>query len=183
MKTITVLSSSVREGRLSHRVALYLKHYLENHTNLGVELLDLKKYDFPIFDERLAMLKHPSEALLDFTKRFVETDALIIVSPVYNAGFPASLKNVIDLYYKEWKRKLTAVVSVSSGQVPGIATAQQLQTLLLKLGALVTPVLCTVTQVERHFDPVGKAAEPEMIEALMRPLLNELFWLLEKTQE
>lgn len=181
-KTVAILSSSVRAGRLSHRVALYLKRYLETHTSVQVELLDLKQYNFPIFDERLAMLKQPSEALLDFTRRFIQADALIIVSPVYNAGFPASLKNVIDLYYKEWKRKPTAVLSVSSGQVPGIATIQQLQTLLLKLGALVAPVFCTVTQVESAFGTTGEATEPEKTEALMQPLLTELFWLMEKTQ-
>lgn len=182
MKNIAVLSASVRDGRLSHRVALYFEKYLTGRGLANVELLDLKAYDFPLFTERLALQKNPSEALLEFTDRFNRVDGLIIVSPVYNASFPASLKNVIDLYYKEWRRKVTAVVSVSSGAVPPIATAQQIQTLLLKMGALVAAPFGTVIQDESAFSPEGDATDPALMEKLSKPMLDELFWLIEKTQ-
>ena len=136
MKRIAILSSSVRTGRLSHRVALYLQHYLTANELAETEILDLKAYDFPLFEERFAFLPNPSGKVIDFTERLVAADALIIVTPVYNASFPAALKNVIDLYLQEWRRQPVAVVSVTSGKVPGIATVQQLQALLLKLGAL-----------------------------------------------
>ncbi len=182
MKTVAILSSSVREGRLSHRVALYLQNYLESQALAQVEMLDLKAYNFPLFDERFAMQKQPSEALIEFTQRFKQADAIIIVSPVYNASFPAALKNVIDLYYKEWHHKVTGVVTVTYGGVPPIATAQQLQALLLKLDALVVPTFCTMIRTESNFSPEGRAAEPKEMEALAKPMLDELFWLLKKTQ-
>ena len=55
MKRIAILSASVRTGRLSHRVALYLKNYFRQNALADTELLDLKAYDFPLFHERLAM--------------------------------------------------------------------------------------------------------------------------------
>ena len=110
-------------------------------------------------------------------------DALIIVTPVYNASFPAALKNVIDLYLQEWRRQPVAVVSVTSGKVPGIATVQQLQALLLKLGALVVPMLCTVISAGETFDEKGTAASPAATEKLLRPMIDELLWLTGKTDE
>ena len=50
MKRIAILSSSVRTGRLSHRVALYLQHYLTANELAETEILDLKAYDFPLFE-------------------------------------------------------------------------------------------------------------------------------------
>ena len=173
MKRIAILSSSVRTGRLSHRVALYLQHYLTANELAETEILDLKAYDFP----------NPSGKVIDFTERFVAADALIIVTPVYNASFPAALKNVIDLYLQEWRRQPVAVVSVTSGKVPGIATVQQLQALLLKLGALVVPMLCTVISAGETFDEKGTAASPAATEKLLRPMIDELLWLTGKTGE
>ena len=176
MKRIAILSSSVRTGRLSHRVALYLQHYLTANELAETEILDLKAYDFPLFEERFAFLPNPSGKVIDFTERFVAADALIIVTPVYNASFPAALKNVIDLYLQEWRRQPVAVVS-------GIATVQQLQALLLKLGALVVPMLCTVISAGETFDEKGTAASPAATEKLLRPMIDELLWLTGKTGE
>lgn len=120
MKRIAILSASVRTGRLSHRVALYLENYFRQNALADTELLDLKAYDFPLFHERLAMQERPSDMLIDFTNRFNDADGLIIVSPVYNASYPAALKNVIDLYYKEWKHKPVGIVSVTSGKYPAL---------------------------------------------------------------
>ena len=139
--------------------------------------------DFPLFEERFAFLPNPSGKVIDFTERFVAADALIIVTPVYNASFPAALKNVIDLYLQEWRRQPVAVVSVTSGKVPGIATVQQLQALLLKLGALVVPMLCTVISAGETFDEKGTAASPAATEKLLRPMIDELLWLTGKTGE
>lgn len=49
MKNISILSASVRNGRSSHRVALYFKNYLEENGLAKVKIIDLKTYDFPIF--------------------------------------------------------------------------------------------------------------------------------------
>lgn len=49
MRHISIISSSVREGRKSHNVALYFKTYLEENNLSTAEMLDLKAYNFPIF--------------------------------------------------------------------------------------------------------------------------------------
>lgn len=183
MKRVTIISSSVRSGRLSHRAALYLQHYLTAHKLAEVELLDLKAYNFPLFTERFGHTEHPSEKLIDFTERLIASDATILVSPVYNASFPAALKNVIDLYDKEWYHQPVAIVSVTSGNVPGIATVQEIQALMLKLGALVIPMINTIIAAGDFFDEQGIPSTPEAAEKLLRPMLDELLWLTHQTNE
>ena len=55
MKKIAIISSSVRDGRLSHRVALFLEKFIAGRFDASAELIDLKKYNFPLFNERLPM--------------------------------------------------------------------------------------------------------------------------------
>ncbi len=181
MKKIAVLSSSVRDGdRLSHRVALFFKKYLQEKQLADVTFLDLKEYNFPVFTEQFGYQKNPSAALLDFTKKFTEVDALIIVTPVYNASFPASLKNVIDLYLSEWKHKVVAVSTVTYGTVPPMVTLKEVQYLMLKLGAMISSVGFMTTNTANEYDIEGNALDIEKTEKLLRPFLEELTWLMEK---
>jgi len=48
MPTIAIISSSVRTGRASHRVALYFKNYLQANDLATVQMLDLAEYNFPV---------------------------------------------------------------------------------------------------------------------------------------
>ncbi len=173
---IVVISSSVREGRLSHRVAMFLCRLLHG------EMIDLKEYAFPLFDERLKYMGEPTPEVLDFARRIVEADGVVLVSPVYNASFPASLKNVVDLLVDEWVRKPVMVVSVTSGGNAPIATAQQLQALMLKLGARVAAPLYTVTRVGEDFGEDGTPADPERIGRYAEAPVEEFLWLINKTK-
>ena len=184
MKHLAILSSSVRAGdRMSHRVALFLKQYIEQNNLATAEIWDLKAYNFPLFDERLAFQKEPSEGLLDFTQRFNAADGLIIVSPVYNGSFPASLKNVIDLYYKEWKRKIVAVSSVTMGAVPALMTVKEIQAILLKMGALVSPIPFTVINAPKEFNEKGMVLNKDQTQKLISPFIEEFMWIMNQVAE
>ena len=56
MPPIVIISSSVRRERKSHNVALYFKTYLEENNLSTSEILDLKQYNFPIFEDNLKAL-------------------------------------------------------------------------------------------------------------------------------
>lgn len=182
MKTIAIISSSVREGRLSHRASLFIKKYLEDNAIVKVVMLDLKEYDFPLFNERLQYQDSPSPATLDYVKKFNEADGIIIVSPVYNSSYPASLKNVIDLLWGEWSRKPVAVASVTFSPTPGISTIQEIQTIMLKMGALVTPTLYTVVNVASDYDDEGNPVNKEKAEKYIKPMVDGLTWLMRKSE-
>lgn len=183
MKHIAIISASVREERLSHRVALFIRKYIEENQLATVELLDLKSYNFPLFHERLMYQENPSEEVLDYAERFNRADGIIIVSPVYNAGFPASLKNVIDLFVNEWKDKVVAVSSATVSSNAGIATIKELQALLLKLGALVVPNGFTALNIGTEYDGNGNPAEKEAADKRIAAFVRKLLLLIEQTRE
>ena len=78
MKNIAIISASVRNGRNSHRVALYFKNYLTDNKISTAKILDLKDYNFPIFEERLRLIPKPSAHMLAFAKEVEAADGIII---------------------------------------------------------------------------------------------------------
>ncbi len=69
MQHISIISSSVRKGRKSHHVSLYFQQYLNDNKLTTTEILDLKKYNFPIFGATLKTQEHPSEDVPILPKR------------------------------------------------------------------------------------------------------------------
>jgi NAD(P)H-dependent FMN reductase len=101
MPHIVIISSSVRHGRNTHRVALFFRKFIQENNLATAEILDLKEYNFPIFEERLKFQKDPTEETIAFAEKIRNADAVIIATPEYNGDYPASLKNVVDLLYEE----------------------------------------------------------------------------------
>jgi len=181
MKHIVIISASIRKGRLSHRIALFLKKHVEEHHQATAEILDLKEYNFPLFEERLMYYENPTSEMVDFAERFVRANGVIVVSPVYNSGYTAAFKNIVDFFVDEWKDKVTAVCSVTYGNVPGISTVTQMQALLLKLGALVSPLTFTVTNAETTFDEGGNSQDEEVSHRRATVFVGKFLKLVEQT--
>jgi NAD(P)H-dependent FMN reductase len=179
MSHISIISSSVRTDRKSHRVALYLKTYL-HETNLATsEILDLKEYNFPIFNERLSKNENPSERVLEFAQKIKSSDGIIVVTPEYNGGYPASLKNIIDLLYDEWKRKPVSFATVSSTAFGGSQVIIQIQSLLWKIGAWTVPLPFFVSKVQEMFDEFGNANDKMETNSQASAFIKELLWCMD----
>jgi NAD(P)H-dependent FMN reductase len=193
---LMILSASVREGRNSHRVALFFQQFLQTFPTaagpdpssgtavqpaqtLQVQIVDLMDYDFPVFHERLKYQKTPTPQMLDFSSKVKEADGVIIVTPEYNGGYPASLKNVVDLLYEEWKRKPVALVTVSDGAFGGAQVTTSLVFSLWKIGAWVVPAMFPVPSVKTSYDETGHPADPEKTNHRATHFINELLWCIE----
>ena len=179
MPHIAIISSSVRIGRKSHHVALYFKKYIEEHQLATVEIIDLNKYKFPIFDERLRYQKNPTDAMLDFSKRVKNADGVLIVTPEYNGGYPAALKNAIDLLYDEWHRKPVAISTVSDGIFGGTQVITSIQFSLWKIRAWTVPAMFPVPKVDKAFDENGNALDKEATVKRAKAFIGELLWCME----
>ncbi len=182
MPHIAIISSSVRLQRNSHRVALYFKQFMETHNLATVEILDLAAYNFPIFNERLRLQKDPLPAAVEFAEKIKAADGVLIVTPEYNGGYPAALKNVVDLLYAEWKRKPLAISTVSDGIFGGTQVITSIQFSLWKIGAWVVPAMYPVPSVSKSFDENGKAADAEGADKRAAVFINELLWAIEATK-
>jgi NAD(P)H-dependent FMN reductase len=176
---IAIISASVRTDRKSHRIALFFKQYIEEHNLASVDLLDLNEYRFPIFEERLRFMKEPSPAVLDFASKITNANGVIIVTPEYNGGYPASLKNAIDLLHAEWKRKPVAIATASDGQFGGSQVITSLVFTLFKIGVTLVPAMYPGPKVQELYDENGVPTDKERTEKRAKIFLDELLWCME----
>ncbi len=183
MYTISILSSSVRTGRKSHNVALYFQKYVTENYKANVEILDLQRYGFPIFEERLKNQKSPSLDTLEFKNKIIASDGVIIVSPEYNGSFPASLKNVIDLLYEEWHRKPVAFSTVSAGDFAGLQALTHLQLVFWKLRAWTFTANFPVAKVQDKFDDYGVPTDKTATDDLAKIFIDEFFECIKSSKK
>lgn len=176
---ITILSSSTRIHRQSHRVALALKHLLHLGGLHSAEVLDLAEYHFPVLEEVLHRHPDPPMGLADFAHRITHSDAHLFVSPEYNGSYTAALKNAVDyLKEQEFARKVVGVVSVSTGPSGGIRAALSMQQLVLGIGGYPLPQMLTVGHVSDRFDEEGNLLDPAY-DRTLRNYLGHFIWLAE----
>ncbi len=107
---------STREGRNGGKVGEYIRSVAATEPDWEVEYLDLKTLDLPMYADAVAPSFRESldglpETVKEWSHAIEEADAYIIVTPEYNHGYPAPLKNAIDWLFKEWNRKPVAFVS------------------------------------------------------------------------
>jgi NAD(P)H-dependent FMN reductase len=179
MPKIAILSPSVRNGRKSHRIALYFRNLLKEMDINENEILDLLEYNFPLFNERLKYLKSPTSGMISFSEKIKSADGVIIITPEYNGGYPASLKNAIDLLTDEWRRKPVVFITVSNGNFAGTQVITSLQFALWKLGAMTVPATLRLPNIESTFDEAGTPANKTETNKRASALVNELLWYIE----
>jgi NAD(P)H-dependent FMN reductase len=183
MQYILIISASIRTGRKSDRVAAYFMKYIEENKLAVPELLDLNDYAFPIFKERLKYLAEPPADLLEFAARIKNAGAIIIVTPEYNGGYPASLKNAIDVLYEEWQNKPVALVTVSDGAFGGSQVMTSLQFTLWKMGVWVVPARFQVAMVDKNYNEAGEPAEKAATDKRAAEFLGKLKWCMDANEK
>lgn len=130
---IGIVMGSIRDGRANEDVAKWVKDIAENYTNNAeFEIVDLKDYPLPLFDEAASPaytsdLK-ASEQQKPWAEKVTELDGYIFVTPEYNHGLPSALKNALDYVYNELNDKAAGIVSY--GSAGGVRSAEQLRTVL-----------------------------------------------------
>ena len=176
---IKIISASVRTGRNSHRAALYFSKYITENKLGEVEIMDLKEYNFPIFDERLQYMDNPSPEVLRFSDKIKSSDGVLIVTPEYNGGYPASLKNVVDLLYPEWKRKPVAIATASDGPYGGTQVITSILFTFWKIGAWVVPARFHAPKVQVNYDEEGNPVNKEFSDKMAKSFIDELIWCID----
>jgi NAD(P)H-dependent FMN reductase len=113
---IAVIIGSTRDSRFGPKPAEWIFELARKREELDVELLDLKAFDLPFFNEKATNLWVPSEdpKAIAWQKKIGQFDGYIVVTPEYNRSMPASLKNAFDQAYNEWNRKPVGFVGYGS---------------------------------------------------------------------
>ena len=113
---IAIIVSTTRAARFGDKPAKWIKDIASQRDDLTVEVLDLRDYPMPFFDEVASNAWVPSqnEVAQRWQKKVAEFDGYIFVTAEYNRGVPAVLKNALDYAYPEWNRKAAAYVGYGS---------------------------------------------------------------------
>ncbi len=118
---ILAVIGSTRPNRIGDQLADHIVPRIEQGSGQAVEVVDLRALALPLLDEP----KQPSDGdyLHEHTKSWSEqvstADAVVVITPQYNGGYPAAVKNAIDFLYAEWRDKPVLVVSYGSKGGPG----------------------------------------------------------------
>jgi NAD(P)H-dependent FMN reductase len=120
MLKIKVILGTTRQQRLGDQPAKWIADKAKEK-GLDVEILDLRDYPLPFFDEAMsptmAAMKegaYPYPVSAKWTEKIGEADGFIMTVAEYNHGYAAVLKNAFDYVSKEWNKKPVAFVGYGS---------------------------------------------------------------------
>jgi len=130
---IAIVIGTTRATRFGDKPARWLFDVASKRDDLTAELVDLRDYPMPFFDEPATNLRIPSEneVAQRWQKKIAEFDGYVFVTAEYNHGVPAVLKNALDYAYPEWNRKAAACVGY--GGVGAARAIEQLRLILVEL--------------------------------------------------
>lgn len=176
---ISVILGSIRGIRRGGRVAKWLMSQLSNRKDFKYELLDLKDYPLPFYNESDSPEglegKYTSKIAKKWAAKIGESDAFIIITPEYNHGTSGVLKNALDWVYFEWNKKPVAFVSYSPNQAGGIRAVEQLRQNSIELQMSPINTSVHMTYVLDTIDEKGNLLKGHWNERLTN-LLEELLW-------
>ncbi len=124
---VMVILGSTRAGRLCPTIGKWVIDIARSCTSLDFETIDLRDWHLPTDDEPgiPALGKYEKDHTRAWSRKISSAAAIVIVTPQYNWGYPAPLKNALDHLYREWNDK--SLVIVSYGGHGGNKCAAQLR--------------------------------------------------------
>ena len=179
---IPVILGSVRNGRRSEAVAKYVFGKVEA-AGIQTQLVDFKELPLPFYDGDTVPVVYykkgyPYENVQKWSDIARAADAFIIVSPEYNHGYPAVLKNALDWGYLEFEKKPFGLVGVSDGSVAGARMIEQIRPVIQNYNAMSIRETVMVGPVQTYFGDDGQLLKPEL-EKRVDGLIASLAWWAE----
>jgi chromate reductase, NAD(P)H dehydrogenase (quinone) len=159
-KKIAVLVGSLRKDSYNLKVAKVFQQIAPQSLSLNI----IEIGDLPLYNEDIDT-DTPPQPYARFRQEIASCSGVIFVTPEYNRGLPAVIKNALDVgsrpYGKSvWSKKPAAVVSVSQGAIGGFGANHQLRQSLvfLDMPTLQQPE-AYVGSINTAFDETGKVNE------------------------
>lgn len=165
---VGIVIGSQRVVRIGPQVAQFVLDVIKTHHSstpvspthpeLTFSLLDIAAFDLPLTDEPGMPMNvqdrpggYTTERTRAWSAAVAAFDAFVFVTPQYNWGFPAALKNALDHLFHEWAGKPAMVVAY--GGHGGTLGAAALLTILsgMFLQVVKTPVSLSYPQPSAEF--------------------------------
>src|SRR5437870_9957972 len=136
MAVISVIVGSPRPGRFPVKPARWILQHLKKRSGVDARLLALRDCPMPFFDRPVSpatpcRAPYENDVVKTWTAAIAQSDGFVFVTPEYNYGPSAVLKNAIDWVYPEWNRKAAGFVSYGSAM--GARSVQQLRATAIEI--------------------------------------------------
>ncbi len=166
---IPVMLGTARMGRESEKVANYMVTEV-NTLGVRTEIIDVRDYRIEATDKT-----EESVQAMKLSQKMKLADALVIVSPEYNHGYPGELKMMLDMLRPEYAKKPVGFCGVSSGALGGARVVEQLRQVVAELCMVSIRETLYFPVVQKLFDANGKIID-ELYKDRVKAFLDELFW-------
>ena len=172
---LAIVIGSTRPGRVGPKFAEWFHQRAVAHGSFDVEVIDLAQVNLPLFDEP----KHPRlhqyvhQHTIAWSLMVARTDAFVFVTPEYNFGYNAALKNAIDYLSTEWADKAAGFVSYG-GVAAGTRAVQQLKQVLTALKMVTVAESVNIPFFPQFIDEAGKVRPNDAMTRAADAMLDEL---------
>jgi len=181
MPRIAVIIGSTRQTRFADYPAAWVAAHLAATDGVEVDVIDLRDFALPDFDGPPPAV-HPREYGLPEVARLGgrldAADGFIVLTPEYNHGYPAALKNAMDHTFVEWVRK--PIAFVGWGNVGGSRAIEQLRQVAVEFEmAPVRHAVHVLADVMRAVRAAEAPDDPELFASLderLERLVTDLLW-------
>src|ERR1043166_1967951 len=167
---IPVILGTTRQGRMSAHAADLIAVELAKQANVDTEIVDIGLLPLPTNDAGEALKHVPFAAAID------KADALVLVVPEYNHGYPGLLKHLLDTCLKEYIHKAVGIAGVSAGPFGGVRVIQNLLPVMRELGLVTIFWDVNFSSVQNVFSPEGALLDDSFIRRIDK-FLKELIWM------
>lgn len=133
MLRIAVIVGSTREGRFSELLLPWVQETAERFENIELDIIDLKTEALPLLHSSASPATvnngdYGDDAINRYAQKIAAADGFLVLTPEYNHGYSAVLKNAFDVISAEWRHK--AIAFVAYGSLGGVRAVEQLRQLV-----------------------------------------------------
>jgi NAD(P)H-dependent FMN reductase len=181
---IKIITSTTRPGRNADRVLPWLADRFEADDRFDVEVLDLREWRLPIFQETRQSLGDPTDPTYSdplvraWNRKIAEGSGFVFLTAEYNHSIPGELKNAIDNVFASsaFRNKPAAFVGYSGGPIGGARAVEHLAHVMIEAEAVALRNSVLVGGVGQAFDDDdGRPVNPAT-EAALRVMKDDLAW-------
>jgi NAD(P)H-dependent FMN reductase len=175
---IAIVVGSTRAARFADTPVEWIAKIARRHADIEVEIVDLRDFPMPFFDEISSSAYVPSqnEVAQRWQKKVAEFDGFIFTAAEYNHAPTGVLKNALDYASSEWNKKPAGFVGY--GSVGGARAIEQLRQISVELQ--MAPVKSAVHIAWGDFLAVRqgekKLEEIEHLNQAAQALVNDVVW-------
>jgi NAD(P)H-dependent FMN reductase len=175
---IAIVLGTTRAARFGHKPAQWVQGIAAQRDDIETEIVDLRDYPMPFFDEVASNAWAPSQnpVAQRWQKKVAEFDGFIFVTAEYNHSIPAVLKNALDYAAPEWNKKAAAFVGY--GAVGAARAVEQLRLIAaeLQLATIRTGVYIQGADFMAVWKEGKELKGITYLETGVKDLLDQLVW-------